>query len=184
MNRFAATAAAVLAGIVLVLPQATMAARQIALPGGVDTLIVPDHTALHYRSTGPHSEIHFTGRFVVTGEFHYGCEYECDAPDRDLTLYVVPDPELQKQLPHWRRRAGEMRVFIRDSARLARVIVPHRKLAALRSRRIEAVTGRTSILLENFTATIECDSASYLATYVRVARLAPGRATRANNFGC
>lgn len=178
-------AAALLAATAAAAVHAAPAARAIALADGVDTLIVPATAPLRYRSTGAFDVISFSGRFVLTGVFHYGCEYDCDEPDREFSLYIVPDTAQQSRLPHWSKRSGKVRVYIIGDEPLIRAAISRRpEMAQLRAGRLDEITGRMSIIVDNYTASIECDAPSYVATFVALAKPLQVAALPADDHGC
>lgn len=159
-------------------------ARTIPLPNGMDTLIVPEASPVRYRSTGSVDDIHFSGRFVLSGEFHYGCESDCGEPDQDYYLYIVPNGAEQLSLPHWSERSGRLRVYIMGNEPLVRDVIPRREMALLRAGKLKEVAGRMSSVVENYVATIECDAPSYFATFVALERPVEVAALPAEDRGC
>jgi hypothetical protein len=177
-------AAALLMATVATVVHATPSARAISLPNGLNTLIVPQATLVQYRSTGSTDDIHFSGRFVLSGEFHYGCDSDCGEPDQDYFLYIVPSAAEQLRLPHWSERSGILRVYIIGNERVLRDVIPRREMDLLRAGKVKEVAGRISIVVENYVATIECDAPSYFATFVALERPAEIAALPAGDRGC
>jgi hypothetical protein len=140
---------------------------------------------MRYRNTEKDwPKIHVTGRFVLTGEFHYGCFGSDDEGDC-RSLYIVPDHGDQVRLPHWARRTGEIDVGITSDRRLARAVLGRRSLSLPRAREGAEVTGRISIVAKDFVAEIVCDAPSYGADFVALVK--PVRLTanaRAAQGGC
>lgn len=166
----AIVAAALFVAVGSSVARASPAARTIVLPDGADTLIVPADAPVRYRSTEKDwPAVHFTGQFVLTGEFHFSCN--CDEEgDRTFQLYVVPDPDDLARLPHWRIRASDRSIGILHDRRLVRAVIPARQLALVRSGKLEEVTGRLSVVVKNYTAEIECDGPVYSVTFVALAK--------------
>jgi hypothetical protein len=159
--------------------------RKIDLAGGADSLIVPANSPVRYNFTGKYDDIHFVGRFILTGKFYYGCASDCDERDPSFELLIVPDADQQARLPHWSQRTREIRVSIGSDRRLVPGIVPKRELALVRAGKLDAVSGRVSILVDNYTAAIECDAPVYSVTFVGLVKsVQVAAASDASKFGC
>jgi hypothetical protein len=152
-----------------------------------EALIVPADSPAHFRRLGKDHDAHFTGKFVLTGTFSYGCEYDCDGSvkESDLALYVVPDAALVARLPRWKQHTNDIRVFIDNPIAFGRGTVSSEQRAALMNGRLDRVTGHVSIVVDQLQITIECDSAGAVAHFVAFARPATVQPVRlAGNYGC
>jgi len=164
---------------------ACAAEQKIALADGADTLIIPANSPVRYQSTGKNDDIHFVGRFILTGEFHYGCASDCDDKQPSFEFVIAPDADLKARLPHWSQRTGDLRISIDASRRLVPAIIPRRRLALVRAGKLDAVSGRVSILVENYTADIECDAPQYSVRFVALVKpVQVATASNSGEFGC
>jgi hypothetical protein len=163
---------------------AAAAGRTIALADGVDSLVVPANAPMRFRSVSPSDEVRFTGQFVLTGAFHYGCVSECDSREQAFEFYVTPDADLQARLPHWSRRAGEMEVTITGERALVRRVIALQDLALLKAGKLDAATGRVAIVVRNYTAQIVCDAPYYSARFVAMAGPVRQAVAGSGDFGC
>jgi hypothetical protein len=163
---------------------AAAAGRTIALADGVDSLVVPANAPMRFRSVSPSNEVRFTGQFVLTGAFRYGCVSECDSRERAFEFYVMPDADLQARLPHWSRRTGEIEVTITNERALVRRAIAPRDLAILNAGKVDAVAGRVAIVVRDYTAEIVCDAPYYSARFVAMAGPIRRAAAGSGDFGC
>jgi hypothetical protein len=130
---------------------------------------------------------HFSGRFVLSGLFAYGCEVECQGKITEdcLVLTIVPDPEVAARLPRWKVHDNDIKIYLTREAPLARAIATPKQKAALLSGKLPEIRGHIAVVVDDFQTAIECDSASYSARFVAIAK-PPKRETKApdGNYGC
>lgn len=129
----------------------------------------------------------FAGRFVLTGEFTYGCRVDCTAPidPEGMALQVVPDPALAKRLPYWgygKPKPIVIEIFNADLF-VARAISED-QMRKLRSGELAFVTGRVVMEVEALRTGIECDSVWYGADLVRVLEAPVPKAVPPAGGGC
>jgi hypothetical protein len=163
---------------------ATAADKVIPAADG-EALIVPRDSPVRFQRFDKYGGAHFSGRFVLSGSFTYGCTYDCDGPltEDNLALHFVPDPELVKRLPHWRQHTNDMRIYIDRAAPFGQAVAVQR--AAILKGDLGEVTGRASIVVDEFTMTLECDSASFTARFVKFEEPAALQEVRlAGDYGC
>jgi hypothetical protein len=97
----------------------------------------------------------------------------------------VPDKALAARLPHLKLRGGDLRLYVTGETPLTRTIGTAAQRGALLRGRLSDLHGRIAIVVDDFRATIECDSASYSAHFLSVARPAQLAAAKPKgNFGC
>ncbi len=173
----------------LMLVSASPAKEPIEIPSGLgeEALVIPATSPVHFERYGKDYEARFSGRFVVTGTFFYGCEMECDPPlQRDQVFAaIVPDPAVAATLPHWKIRNNDIRIFFINDEQLVNQIVTRPERAALLAGRIPDVRRHVAIIVDDFRAAIDCDSAYYSAHFVAMAK--PVEETRAKlngDYGC
>ena len=156
-----------------------------------EALIIPPDSPVRFRGFDKRSGYgHFKGRFVLTGTFSYGCgsncaDYEGPLEKSDLHIGIVPDPELAARLPNWKIRNNDMMIFINSDEPLAAAIANPEQRAALLAGKISSLQGRIAIVVDNFQAGLECDSATFTARLVAIAeapRAAPVELS--GDYGC
>jgi hypothetical protein len=185
MTAFARIALVPMAALLV---SATSSARVIPLPKGEgEALVVPVNSPVRFRGFGRYDVARFAGRFVLTGTFIYGCEIECEPPLQadEVFVRIVPDAASAGVLPRWKFRNGNMRIYLVGGERLAQAIVTPREKAALLAGKVEDVRKQVAFVVDDYSAGIECDSASYSARYVALAK--PVRLASAKvegDFGC
>ena len=148
-----------------------------------EALIVPSGAPLQFTGIDENRVARFKGSAVVTGTFVYGCDIECKFPlaEQDLVGSIVADTSISERLPHWKIRGGGMRIYLHDAPRLAAQVFSQKELTAIASGRLNPGHKRVSVVIENFSAAIECDSATYEAHFVSLA--APATGATASNDG-
>jgi hypothetical protein len=185
MNRFARIA---LVPVAALLMSATPQARVIPLANGEgEALVVPANSPVRFSGFGKYDVARFRGRFVLTGTFVYGCEIECEPPlqSDEVFVRIVPDAASAAILPRWMIRNGDMRIYLVGGDRLANAIVTRSEKAALLAGKVGDVRRQVAIVVDDYRAGIECDSASYTARYVSLARPAQlASAKMEGDFGC
>jgi hypothetical protein len=154
----------------LALLGAAPADRVIPHPGGGPALVIPAGSPVHFRGFDKNGVAHFSGRFLMTGSFTYGCNVDCEEvplPRGNLDFNLVPDLELMKRLPHWQDRGDDMVIYIDRASRLESAIVSQKQLAGLLSGKDQDVRGRIAIMVDDYTADFGCDySPAYSARFV------------------
>jgi hypothetical protein len=179
--------------LALLLISATPGEQVIRLPGDTEeALIVPAGSPVKFSYFDGYGVAHFSGRFILTGTFTYGC-VDCEpgapidppAKESDITLAIVPDAALSARLPRWKVHKQDVMIDVRRATVLRRAIANRRQRADLFSGKLDAVRGRVAITVEDFQTDIECDSAEYWANFVSVVR--PPKYARVRldgNYGC
>lgn len=154
----------ILAAMLLAAP-ATAADRVIPTPHGDDALIIPDGSPVRLKEFQDYGA-QFTGQVTLTGTFILGCPDECELPlaEGDLALYFAPDPEQAKRLPHWREHNNDMRVLLYPTPPLD-AISAERRDALIRGD-IDQITVRASVIIDEFSTSLDCDSATFAAHFV------------------
>ncbi|HLZ76824.1 hypothetical protein [Phenylobacterium sp.] len=164
-------------------------ANQIVRVGIGGGIRVPSDSPVRYVRTGKEEgDSHFFGQFVITGTYRYGCFVGCDGPLQpdDLVLKFYPDRSLVKRLPSWvvyKEPADE--IIIEKAAPFVQSVVSSKIRGQLLSNKRQYVSGRASILVDDFTMDIECDSPSYFARFVRIVQsLDAPKPTPVRQVGC
>lgn len=174
--------------VATLLISATPPARVVPLPKGEgEALVIPARSPIRFEGFGKYDVARFTGRFVLTGTFIYGCEIECEPPLKtdEISARIIPDAASAATLPRWKIRNGDMRIYLVRGERLANAIVTRREKAALLAGKVEDVRRQVAIVVDDYRAGIECDSASYTARYISLARPAQLASAKVEgDFGC
>lgn len=148
-------------------------------------LVIPANSPVHLRAVSE-GDADFTGRFVLTGRFRYGCTDEClkPFPRQEMRLDFFPDDELSARLPHWRGYMSPPIIEIENSEAFAAKVIRPATMRRLQFGRLNWVEGRISIVVDAFRTGIACDSAWYLARFVEVAKPPSFQAAHSESGGC
>jgi hypothetical protein len=140
-------------------------------PGEDEALIVPAASPVHFIRYDEGHVAHFRGRFVLTGTFIYGCDIECDPPlaKDEVNGSIIPDRDVAARLPHWKVHSNDIRIFLDGGDRLAAQVVTPGERAAIYAGKVDNIRKHVSIIVDDFNATLECDSATYGARFVSLA---------------
>ncbi|MEO6359345.1 MAG: hypothetical protein ABIO43_02065 [Sphingomicrobium sp.] len=164
-------------GLALLLAGAAPADRVIPLPEADDeALIIPADSPVKFRGFDKYGVAHFSGKFVLTGSFTYGCwsscaDYNGPVTEGYLDVRIEADPELAARLPHWKLRKGPMLVLINREQRFARTVATREQHRSLLSGKLGSVQGRAAIIVDDFRTGIECDSENHSARFISLAKL-------------
>ena len=180
---------------VLFLIGAAPASKVIPLPnGGGEALIIPAASPVKFlrweKSGGEYVGARFSGRFVLTGQFTWGCEWDCNdgspiTEADNFALRVVPDSDLAARLPHWKVHNQDIAIFVARSTRFTHSITTAQQRADLASGKLPDVHGRISIVVDHFETSLDCDSANFGADFVAIATPRKFAKVDVNgNYGC
>lgn len=152
-----------------------------------EALVVPATSPVSFKGFAAPLDAAFTGRFVLTGVFTYGCQWDCEGAVRpsEFVFYVIPDPALAAQFPHWTHTHNDVRVAISDAEPFLRSHITPEQRAALASGKLPLVTGRAAIVVDQFHTSVECGTVFWSARFVAMAsplKVEPIRI--AGDFGC
>lgn len=167
---------------------AAPAPQYIPLDNYGEALVIPDGSPTRLvRFNKQQAEARFHGRFVLTGMFVYGCDIECDPPlvKNDVHGSIIPDPDVASRLPHWKIRNNDIRILLTGDDRLAAQVLTADERAALLAGKVDSVRKHVSIVVDDFSASIECDSASYTARFISLTK--PPKTASAKldgDYGC
>ena len=144
---------------------------------------------MRFRSWHKYGYAQFDGRFVLTGAYALTLTSPelCEARRREdcLVMDIEPDRAIAARLPHLKNGRRDMWITIRNERRLIQSIISSRQRVALLAGKTQSVTGRTSIVVDQFSVAGDCDSVWYSARFLAIARppkLARGRFS--GGFGC
>lgn len=136
-----------------------------------EALVVPASSPVAFTGFEEHRG-RFSGEFVLNGTLVYRCEVDCDVPidPRSLTAFVIPDSSLAGTLPYWKTRRSEIRIHFDNGDELADAVIRAAERKALIAGKVADVRKRVSLKVDEFRLGIDCDSASYQARFVKLAR--------------
>jgi hypothetical protein len=174
--------------LLLASPSADAAPKFVPAPvGGGEGVVIPANSPVEFQRMDKDDVARFSGQFVLSGTFSYGCEIECDPPLKDdrMTLAIVPDAGLAARLPHWKERNTDIKIYLTNEAKLVPAIATAAERSKLRAGKIEYVRGHVAVVVDSFRAAIECDSAAYSARFVKIASAPEKKSVKlSGNYGC
>jgi len=171
---------------VTLLVSAAPAAQEIAWPGTSWTLIVPVGSPLKFRGWNQDGDgdAKFDGRFVLTGEFALTTTENCERSTLCLQMDIEPDPPIAVRLPHL-KNGGQVWITITNEGQLVRSISSPEQRSALLAGKLQSVTGRTSIVVDQFRVGGDCEQVWYSARFVSFAKPPTYAQTEfGGGFGC
>ena len=151
-----------------------------------EALIVPASSPVLFKGFEEHLG-RFRGQFELTGTLVYRCSVDCELPidPRSLTVFVIPDAKLASDLPYWKARRAEIHIYFENDEALANAVIGKAEREALLSGKLADVRKRVALKVDDFRLGIDCDSASYTARFVSLARPPVQIASRAEiDSGC
>ena len=153
-----------------------------------EALVIPAGSPLQFVGFDEGRVARFRGEFVVTGTFVYGCDIECELPltADQLNGSIIPDRAGAAQLPHWKIQQNDMRIFLEGGDRLAALVLSPKERRAIANGRLDSARKRVTIVIKDFNASLECDSASFGAEFVKLAKPTRERSVAKldGNYGC
>jgi hypothetical protein len=183
MGRFAMAALVAAAPI----PVMGASSEKVHVADGVD-YTVPLNSPVKFASTGQYDVASFSGRFLMSGSYHYGyITNDRRAEDYgDLELYFLPDNRLAMRLPYWAQRHPVREVRFRNERAFVMAVVPSKERDALKRRKILSTSGRATVVVEAYQASIECDYPTYSVMFVSIEHSAQWLASSGpvQQFGC
>jgi hypothetical protein len=147
-------------------------------PGGVHVVngpdyVVPAGSPVVFSKLGDFTTAYFTGRFTISGEYHFGNAGATEATEDmgawdGLELYFVPDKQYRQKLPHVaERKVHEIWFDNREDFILA--VIPTDVADKVRKTPGLTASGRASILVDGYEASVECDYAGYSVRFISLA---------------
>lgn len=143
----------------------------IHIDNNVDYL-VPEGSPVKLASIGQYHLVSFEGQFILTGTYHYGY-LNADAPENEATynnleLYFLPAQKIANQLPHWKQRGKVHEMWFSNPDEFINTVIPEKIVEQLKRKEKLSVTGKVSILVNNYRVSIECDYPAYSVNFVSV----------------
>ncbi len=158
------------------------------IPTSVEPLVMPAESPVRFRGVKD-NYARFGGEFVLSGTYSYGWEHSTDCAEANgslgmLTLTILPDDAFYKKLPHWKFHDQTPPIYISGGKRFVEKHVSSADRESVQKCRVEQIGGRAEILVDSFTASVDCDGPTYVARYVadvaedrprKLAALIPGQ---------
>ena len=99
---------------------------------------------------------------------------------RARTLSHARRRPIAARLPYWKDRGTVQRIVFSNEDAFIAAVIPAAARADLKAHRIKSVSGRVSLDVDQYSASVECDSPDYRVRFVKVHT--PGTATVAQNI--
>jgi hypothetical protein len=144
--------------------------------------------SLAFTSVGEDDTARFAGTFVLEGTYHYS--HNTDDPRDDGTsgtdLYFVPDPAVAATLPFWKDRSPQHEMRLRNESAFLDAVIAPATLAAFERGEHRSVSGRASVVVRDYEASVYCDYPTYSVEFVslRQRQVAQGSPALPEQFGC
>ena len=166
---------------------ASPAPQYIPLGDYDEGMVIPADSPVAFRHFGKHRDsAYFTGRFVLEGAFILDCDYcEPGYKDNQLRLIIVPDPAIAATLPHWKKHNNDIAIAITNARPFINAISTPAERQSLLSGKLLEIRGRTAIVVDQYEASLDCDSADYSAHFIAIAK--PPKVAKVEpqgDFGC
>jgi hypothetical protein len=164
------------------------AAKPTYIPLGKygEGVVNPANSGLKFRRFDSYDSAHFDGQVLLEGVFIIDCaDCEPGIKGTRLHLSIVPDLWIAARLPRWKKHDNDIAVDISGADSLLRTIVSPAKRSLLLSGKLDEIRGRTAIIVDRYTASLDCDSADYSAHFLAVAKRAKYAGIKTDgNYGC
>ena len=136
-----------------------------------EALVVPAASPVRFTGFEDHMS-RFDGQFTLAGTLVYRCAVDCDLPidPRSLEVFVIPDRSQGQALPFWKTRRSEIHVYFENDEALAQAVISAAERKALPAGKVADIRKRVSLTVDDFQLGIDCDSASYRARFVALAK--------------
>lgn len=136
-----------------------------------ETLVIPAASPVKFTGFEEHVS-RYKGQFTLTGTLVYRCDVDCDVPidPRNFVIFVIPDPAQAQSLPYWKTRRSEIHVYFENDEALAKSVISTAERKSLLSGKTADIRKRVALTVDDFILGIDCDSASYRARFVALAK--------------
>jgi hypothetical protein len=159
-------------GLSIAVPSGALAETKkiVAKEGAI--YLVPAGSPVKFKSNDEWTVASFQGQFTVSGS--YRVQYDgvparknCEVCVPIWNVNFKPDRAQARKLPHWTR--GPVReLYFQNADEFVGSILSEKTTNQLRSGEMLVASGRTTLIVENFTASVDCDTASYSVRFVRM----------------
>jgi len=141
--------------------------------------IVPENSPVAFSKLGDFTTAYFDGRFTLTGQYFFGNTSHAitESADTDawhgLELYFVPDKAYRQNLPHTAGRVVK-EIWFKNNDDFVRAAIPSNVVAKVRATPGYTASGRASIIVEGYEASVECDYSAYSVHFASLSGMAKG----------
>ena len=149
-------------------------------------IVIPASSPVTFRQFDQYDSAQFSGRFVLEGVFVLDCDMcEPGYKDNEIRLSIIPDPAIAVRLPHWQVHQNDLAIVITNAASFLRAVSTPTQRKLLLSGKLDEVRGRAAIVVDQYEAHLDCDSADYSARFVAIAKPPKVAKVEVNGaFGC
>lgn len=127
----------------------------------------------------------FRGRFTLSGT------YKLEEYEGSLTASLWPDPKSVRLLPYWQERGHPDGITITNEWAFARAVVTKDELRKLKASMLkptrgnvtELMSGRATMVADDYSTYMECDGAHYSMRFVSLVKVA-GRGSETGVIDC
>jgi len=157
---------------------ALIALPAVAAPGDApiryrnDRIMVPPGSPLHFSGYDKQHDgaVTFRGRFLLTGTFYYG---DNDFNDSDTFLaeaVIFTDKAVLDRLPRFAAHDAANVIHISNPDAFAKAVLPKSFQARVKNGANRYATGHVAIWVDEFSAGMACNAASYEVRFVKIER--------------
>jgi hypothetical protein len=112
------------------------------------------------------TDIKFKGQFTLSGTYRYG--YFRDDVNGDPDLSFMPDKSIAATLPYWQGREQVDTIIFSNPEKFVKDVIPSASLKKLKNKSALSLTGRITILVDQYEASIDCDVPAYSVNFISV----------------
>lgn len=149
-------------------------------------LVIPANSPVMFQHFDQYDSAQFRGTFVLEGVFVLDCDFcEPGYKDNEIRLSIIPDPAIAARLPHWKKHDNDIAIVITNAGSFMRAVSTPDQRRLLLSGKLDEVRGRAAIVVDQYEASLDCDSADYSARFVAIAQ--PPKIAKVEfkgDFGC
>lgn len=133
-----------------------------AVPPDSEGIVIPSGSPLTLASfpRDGSATAKFSGRFELSGT------YELEGYGEDAFLTIWPDRASLDKLPYWNDRGGPERIYVSNAWAFAEAVVARDDLQKLKAETSPSISGRVTIVADQYETSIECDVAHFSARFV------------------
>lgn len=137
------------------------------------TYVVPAHSPVAFSSLGEFTTVRFSGRFRVDGEYHIGNIEDQSNPGEyevSLALYFVPDKKYGNRLPYWKNSGHVKELWFANRDDFIAAAIPPDVVENVKHTAGAHASGRASLIVEDYQASVECDYPEYVVRFVSISK--------------
>lgn len=168
-SRFASALAGALL-LTCVAPAVSGPAKPTVVKGGIEEMLLPAGSQLHFKKTGQDGAVYFDGPVEISGTYYYSENKTDDGVDR--ALFIKPDRASVARLPSFKDHGLADNIYLSNEQAFAKAAISPDKLAHLKQDGTHYISGKTDVIADQFQAGIECDVPNAQARFVSLAHAA------------